>query len=293
MNVLSLFDGMSCGRTALDRARIRVGSYFASEVDESAIAVAQANWPDNKQMGDVRHWRAWNIDWASVDLLLAGSPCQGFSRMGDRLNFDDERSRLFFDFVDILNHIKRLNPAVKFLLENVHMRQDWANVISSFVGVSYHKINSRLLVPQNRPRMYWANFPISPPTSTERRLIDVLEDGTPVDAILSTSRIGWIERNPHKLGKYFHINPPVSSCLTARGDAGWNTTYITRNGLLTRLTPIEWERLQGLPDNYTAVAPIKERYKMLGNGWTVDVIAHIFNCMQSGHGSMQPMLDFG
>ena len=116
MNVLSLFDGMSCGQIALERAGINVSKYYAAELDKYAITVTQANYPDTIQLGDVTKWREWNIDWASIDLLIGGSPCQGFSCLGKQLAFDDPRSKLFFLFFDILNHIRSVNPDVKFML---------------------------------------------------------------------------------------------------------------------------------------------------------------------------------
>ena len=135
MNVLSLFDGISCGRIALDRAGIKVNNYYASELDKHAIKVTQANWPETIQLGDVTKWREWDIDWSSIDLLIGGSPCQGFSFAGKQLAFDDPRSKLFFVYVDILNHIKDVNPYLKFLLENVKMKKEYLDVISETLGV--------------------------------------------------------------------------------------------------------------------------------------------------------------
>lgn len=129
MNVLSLFDGMSCGQIALNQLGIKVDEYYASEIDKWAIQVTQKNYPDTIQLGDITKWREWDIDWASIDLVYGGSPCQGFSFAGKQLAFDDPRSRLFFEFVDIVNHIKSLNPDVKFLLENVRMKKEYLDVI--------------------------------------------------------------------------------------------------------------------------------------------------------------------
>lgn len=123
MKVLSLFDGMSCGRIALERAGITVDAYYAAEIDKHAVKVSQANWPDIVHLGDVTKWKEWSIDWASIDLLIGGSPCQGFSFAGKQLAFDDPRSKLFFVYVDILNHIRNVNPSVKFMLENVKMKK--------------------------------------------------------------------------------------------------------------------------------------------------------------------------
>lgn len=121
--VLSLFDGISCGQVALQRAGIEFERYFASEIDKYAIQITQKNFPETIQLGDVNNWREWNIDWNSVDLIIGGSPCQGFSIAGKGLNFNDERSKLFFAYVAILKHVKELNPNVCFLFENVKMRK--------------------------------------------------------------------------------------------------------------------------------------------------------------------------
>ena len=120
---------------ALEKAGIKVKKYYASEIDEFAIKVSQKNYPSIVQLGDVNEWRAWDIDWSNIDLLIGGSPCQGFSFAGKMLNFQDERSKLFFVFVDILNHIKLHNPDVKFLLENVRMKKDYQDVISQHLEV--------------------------------------------------------------------------------------------------------------------------------------------------------------
>ena len=154
INVLSLFDGISCGQVALERAGIKVDKYYASEIDKNVIKVTQHNYPNTIQLGDVSSWKEWNIDWSSIDLVMGGSPCQGFSNAGKGLNFEDPRSILFFVFVDILNHIKKLNPNVKFLLENVKMKKEWKDIISSFMGVEPVFINSALVSAQNRQRLY-------------------------------------------------------------------------------------------------------------------------------------------
>ncbi len=276
--VLSLFDGMSCGQIALNRAGVAYDKYYASEIEKHAIKVTQHNYPNTIQLGDINNWREWPIEWDKVDLIFAGSPCQGFSFAGKQLAFDDPRSKLFFVFVDILNHVKKHNPNVKFLLENVRMKPEHEKIISDFVCVDCVKINSRLLTAQNRPRLYWCNWRANQPQDKGIMLKDVLELNTPNDAIISESRKAWVNKFiATKLNKYYTIDPLKAQCLTRRGDPGWNCTYVTRNGKLTRLTPIEWERLQGVPDNYTAIASNAKRYEMIGNGWTVNVIVHILS----------------
>lgn len=161
MNILSLFDGMSCGQIALRELGVTINKYYASEIDKHAIKQTQLNFPDTIQLGDIINWQTWDIDWASIDLILAGSPCQGFSFAGKQLAFDDPRSRLFWQFADILKYVKTLNPNVKFLLENVRMKSEYLKIISDNVGVTPVAINSSLVSAQNRFRYYWSNIRVS------------------------------------------------------------------------------------------------------------------------------------
>lgn len=181
MRVLSLFDGISCGQQALDRLGIKPEKYYSSEVDKYAISITQKNYPDTIQLGDVTKWREWDIDWASIDLLIGGSPCQGFSMAGKQLAFDDPRSALFFVFVDIRNHIQKFNPDVKFLLENVRMKKNHLAVITEYMGVEPVMINSALVSAQNRVRFYWANWEITQPEDRGVLLKDILETGVNAD----------------------------------------------------------------------------------------------------------------
>tara|TARA_R110000765_G_scaffold85481_1_gene164899 strand:+ start:5907 stop:6857 length:951 start_codon:yes stop_codon:yes gene_type:complete len=309
MNVLSLFDGMSCGRIALERAGINVTSYHASELDKYAIQVTQANWPDTVQLGDVTQWREWDIDWKGIDLLIGGSPCQGFSFAGKQLAFDDPRSQLFFVYLDILNHIKSLNPDVKFMLENVKMKKEYLDVISRVLGVEPVFIDSQLVSAQRRQRFYWANWSIKQPEDTSAKLKDILETGI-IDrdkayaltaryykagnfnryATKSSDQIifelfGLSETCIAKFNRYgvrfLNHDTKIAKPLTA-GDYGKLGKYgnylksLECETQIRKLTPIECERLQTVEDNYTNHVSNTQRYKMLGNGWTVDVIAHIF-----------------
>ena len=157
-NVLGLFDGISCGQVALERAGIEIeGAYYSSEIDEYAITVTNRNYPDTVQLGDIKDRRDWDLK--DVDLITAGSPCQGFSIAGKRLNFKDPRSTLFFDFVDTLN---QYNPKY-WLFENVRMRKDIEVAISTVLGREPVLINSGLVSAQNRERLYWTNNPITQP----------------------------------------------------------------------------------------------------------------------------------
>ncbi len=157
LKVLSLFDGMSCGAIALHELGVPI-KYYASEIDQHATKQTKLNFPDTVHLGDVTKWLEWDLDWSTINLVLAGSPCQGFSFAGKQLAFDDPRSKLFFVFVEILNHIKKLNPDVKFLLENVNMKKEYLRVISEYVGVFPVNINSNLVSAQNRDRWYWTNI---------------------------------------------------------------------------------------------------------------------------------------
>lgn len=157
INVLALCDGMSGDQIALTELGVPINRYYASEIDKFAIKQTQHNFPRTIQIGNIENWREWDIDFKSIDLILAGTPCQGFSFAGKQLAFDDPRSRLFFVFVDILNHIRKLNPDVKFLLENVNMKKSHLEVISRYTGVFPCRINSNLVSAQNRDRWYWTN----------------------------------------------------------------------------------------------------------------------------------------
>ena len=158
MKVLSLFDGMSCGQIALRELGVPIEQYYASEIDKHAIKQTQLNFPDTIQLGDVEKWREWDIKWEEIDLLLAGSPCQGFSLAGKMLGHDDPRSRLFWVFVDIRQHLLSRNPKALWLLENVRMKAEHEALINDSLGLQPVVINSALVSAQNRVRLYWTNI---------------------------------------------------------------------------------------------------------------------------------------
>ena len=174
---LSLFHGMGCFNIALEKCGVKFERVYVSEVDKFAIKEDKENNPENIHLGDVTKWREWSIDWASIDLLIGGSPCQGFSFAGKQLAFDDPRSALFFVYVDILNHVKSVNPDVKFMLENVKMKKEHLNVITEYLGVEPVFINSALVSAQNRQRYYWANWEITQPEDRGITLADIIESG--------------------------------------------------------------------------------------------------------------------
>lgn len=277
MNVLSLFDGMSCGQIALEHAEIEYDNYFASEIDKYAIKITQKNYPNTVQLGDVKDRKEWDLP--KIDLLIGGSPCQGFSRAGKGLNFDDPQSALFFDFIDILHAVK----PKWWLLENVKMKQEWLNIINQYLhGTQPIEINSALVSAQNRKRLYWTNIhSVSQPKDKYIYLQDILEYGH-----VDKEKSYCIDANYFKGGNwksYFEkhrrqlvFDKPVRIATIGNGGQG-ERIYGWR-----KLEPVECERLQTVPDNYTKGVSNTQRYKMLGNGWTVDVIAHIFKGIQLG-----------
>jgi len=322
MNVLSLFDGMSCGMIALDRLGIKVDKYYASEIDKYAMQVSAANYPEIIQVGDITKLDLSTLP--KIDLVMGGSPCQGFSFAGKQLAFDDPRSALFFEFVKC---VKELNPKY-FLLENVKMKKKYLDIISEYMGVEPIFINSSLVSAQSRQRYYWTNIPnVSVPEDRGLVLRDILEDGfdterdkshcldanyykgSSVENYLKKSRRQMVfdvramteVRTPeanqiryeHKRRTGKDWSPRHMRHLVERPDEKMNTltSALTKQHILQitkdqesywrKLTPIECERLQTVsPDNYTNHVSNTQRYKMLGNGWTIEVIAHILQNME-------------
>lgn len=277
MNVLSLFDGMSCGRIALDRAGIEVESYYASELDKHAIKVTQANWPKTIQLGDVENWRDWDIQWCSIDLLIGGSPCQGFSFAGKQLAFDDPRSKLFFVYLDILNHIKTVNPNVKFMLENVKMKKEYLDVISEKLGVEPVFINSGTCSPTERPRYYWLNFNVESIKYSDVSFCDVVGDDV---VLMSENWNKWWDKNKQfQLGKSYSklcTGSEKGICMTARQYASWNGNFLNTKHGIAKPNRYALARLVGASSNYFECTSQRQAELMTGNGWTVDVITHIF-----------------
>lgn len=238
MKVLSLFDGMSCGQIALRELGIIPDVYYASEIDTHAIRQTQLNFPDTVQLGDVTKWKGWDIDWENIDLLLAGSPCQGFSFAGKQLAFNDLRSKLFFVFVDILNHIKSLNPKVLFLLENVNMKKGHMRIISEHCGVFPVNINSNLVSAQNRNRWYWTNIrtrqdglfgevysDIPQPEDRGIFLKDILETDVDEKYYISGKWLDHI-RGYREEKKFTQINGEKALPAMARQYSDWNGDYV-------------------------------------------------------------------
>lgn len=373
ITVLSLFDGMSCGQLALQKLGIKVKQYYAAEIDKHAIQVTQHNFPNTIQLGDVT--KVFAKDLPKIDLLIGGSPCQGFSFAGKQLAFDDPRSKLFFEFVRLKNEC---NPTY-FMLENVKMKKEFEIIISKYMVVAPIEINSALLSAQNRVRLYWTNIAneayglfgdmqctIPQPKDKGILLRDILETDVPDKYYLTDKAIEYLQRtemnqrfmqneddnkggcvvaNYHKGVPYNaicvasrgrnpenpksresgleteqHLEPRFdgkTNCLTSvqkdnlvmqlnqstesngcqpyqqnrvydidgispalMAQMSCGTHAILEQGMkIRRLTPTECERLQTVPDGYTSIVSDTQRYRMLGNGWTVDVIAHIFSFM--------------
>lgn len=373
---------MSCGQIALRELGVPIERYYASEIDKHAIAQTQLNFPDTIQLGDVEKWREWNIEWEEIDLLLAGSPCQGFSLAGKMLGHDDPRSRLYWVFLDILHHVQKLNPNVKYLLENVRMRPSDELRINESLGIRPVVINSALVSAQNRVRLYWSNIQtkseglwgelltdIPQPADRGIYIGDILDDevdekyymrnlsineeaiesiahtqegkasdvvkldkklkpkaqqdkascltagghsgGNHSDMDILYIRDPWLRKNlrspsdkanallscsykgarangmsvvpgtwrTHKDGQGFRSTAGGKApCIPARARNDGSGQPVAKIGcMLRRLTPTECSRLQTIPDWYKWGCSDTQAYKMLGNGWTVEVIKHILS----------------
>jgi DNA (cytosine-5)-methyltransferase 3A len=282
ITVLSLFDGMSCGQIALNKLGVKYDKYYASEIDKWAIEITKKNFPDTIHIGDVRDVNTSNLP--KIDLLFGGSPCQSFSNAGNGEGFDG-KSGIFWEYVRVLKETK---PKY-FMLENVKMKKEWQDIITKELGVEPIAINSSLVSGQNRPRLYWTNIPgINQPEDKGIKLKDILEDESTIDKkyMMTPSSMAYMDRLRNGKPRWeYHKNPldGKAACIVASFYklAGFGVLDYRNDGKpCRRLTPIECERLQTVPDNYTEGVSKTQRYKMIGNGWTVDVIAHIFSHMQ-------------
>jgi len=303
INVFSMFDGMSCGQLALKKAGIKVNTYHASEIDKYAMSITKKNFPSTLQMGDITKLEDWRLelikDEIGIDLVIGGSPCQGFSFAGNQLNFEDPRSKLFFDFVRVL---KILKPKY-FLLENVRMKKESQDIISEYMGVEPVAINSNLVSAQNRHRLYWTNIPFNMPEDKGIILAHILENGVTdrekshcLDAnyfkggnlksyfekhrrqLVFTNRciqVGEADLKGFDIIKRVYSPEGKAPTLTTMGGGHREPKVIVDELTWRKLSCLECERLQTVPDGYTEGVSNTQRYRMLGNGMTVDVIAHI------------------
>ena len=287
MNVLSLFDGISCGHVALERAGIKVDNYFASEIDKYAIKVAMKNYPNTIQLGNVITVDGFSLP--KIDLLIGGSPCQDLSNYkydrNDVKGLEGSKSSLFYHYVRLLKEVK----PTYFLLENVASMQDkWKDIISEELGVQPIMINSSLVCAAERRRYYWSNIPnITQPIDLKIFLKDIVVDAN------KKKKKYWYDKEfvyngddkkvqctldikAHKqVREVYNLNGKCNTLL-CDGNGGNLQKKVYQNGKCRKLMPIEYERLQTLPDNYTDCISDSRRYTAIGNGWTIDVITHIF-----------------
>jgi len=254
--------------------------------------VVDKNYPDNIKLGDVVKWQEWNIDWSSIDLLIGGSPCQGLSRAkNNRENLKDFRSVLFYTYVDILNHIKNVNPNIKFLLENVKPDKETLSIMNETIGLEPMIINSNLVSAQNRVRCYWFNWEVEQPKDKGITINDIIYDDnykTFSDPRIEKTKVAtknylkwdksgkgyWSQQDRayYKTGKM---------CTVPKAHPSDKLNIIISDGVYRRCHPIEAERLQTLPDNYTScIKSHSKRIGLVGDGWTVDVIAHILKSLK-------------
>ncbi len=289
MKVLSLFDGISCGQLALQKSGIEVEEYLSSEINEDSIKVAKKNFPNTIHVGDVR-----NLDLSRVkdiDLLIGGSPCQDLSNAKNNgEGLEGEKSRLFYEFVRILKESK---PKY-FLLENVKMKKEWQDIISNILGVQPIVINSNLVSAQNRIRLYWTNIPINNQPQDKNILIrDIIFDDSYknfTDERIEKTKVStknYIRWDLSGKGygsqqdRAYYKNGKI--CTLPQANPSNKLNIVLGEGKYRRMHPIEAERCQNLPDNYTGGLGLTDskRLSIIGDGWTVDVIAHIFKGLSS------------
>jgi len=290
MNVLSLFDGISGARIALEKLNIPITKYYASEIDKYAIQVSKENYPDIIHLGDIKDIKA--TDLPQIDLLIGGSPCQDLSNAQNGLGLKGEKSRLFYEYIRLYRELK---PKY-FLLENV--KNKWGDLMSEIIGVDFVEINSSLFSAQSRPRYYWTNinFPPLPKAHHSEVLEDIIvkevdekyyfkKDGlnefvkenltfdkTPTkDGIVKLFDVPKTIINDHERQRRIYALNSKSPTILARAD----TTKIMIDKRIRKLTPLECERLQNIPDRYTVSCSDTQRYKMIGNGFNVNTIVYI------------------
>lgn len=287
MNVVSICDGMSCGQIALERAGVKVDNYFASEIDKHAIRVTMANYPNTRQLGDVNDYKSWFLP--KIDLMMAGTPCQDLSKIKgkDGKGLKGDKSKLFYTYVDTLRKFK---PEY-FLLENVMMNQESEDIITSILGVEPVMINSSDFSAQVRERKYWTNIPFNKHMPTNQDVVQDIMEQEVNDKYFYEQGFEFhgfdktvcatLDIKGHDLLK--RVNSPFAKCQTLTAVCGGNQQKkVLDGGRVRKLTPLEYERLQTVPEGYTSSVSDSQRYKMLGNGWTVDVIAHILGGLKNG-----------
>lgn len=284
MKVISMFDGIACGLVALKNLGIEIDEYYAYEIDKDAIKIANKNHSEIIQCGNVL--AADFQQYQNIDLLLGGSPCQDLSivKNRDRSGLNGKKSSLFWCYKEALDIVK---PRY-FLFENVgNMRECDKSIITAALGVEPIKINTSLFLPQNRERLYWTNLPLLPlPTATEQKFSDLMEPAAAekyyynkpfrMETHTDKNVIAILDLNTHEALKRVYNPNGIIGCLTCvSGGYQEKKVYDMAANRVRKLTPIEYERLQGLPDNYTEGLSNSKRYTVCGNGWSIPVIEHI------------------
>jgi len=298
MQVLSLFNGMSIGKMALDTLDIRVSKYYSSEIDKYANQATKALFPDTIQLGDITRWREWALDWSSIDLVTGGFPCQAWSMVGNQLGDKDKRGMLFWTMLDIIKHVKQHNRKANFLIENVRMKKEFEEYITMHTENALghvHKIliNSALVSAQNRNRYYWTSFEVEQPEDKDLLLQHIVESKVSSKFTLSNKMMNGFYNKKGDFGKRFKPlivgETAKANTLTARyfkmaitdNYIKISTTLSNGYGINVRkLTPRECFRLQTVPEQHidtllNSGISNTQLYKMCGNGWTHDVITHI------------------
>lgn len=287
--VISVFDGISCGMVALGRAGIKVKKYYASEVKQTAIKVSKYNYPGIVHVGDCRYVSVKKLD-DIPDLIIGGSPCKGISGLNKNQDgLDHQESTLFWEYLRLLDEIREINPDVEFILENTHGSKKATDEISRALGVLPISINSKLVSAQNRPRYYWTNIKgVTQPKDLGITTHDIIlnrykthSDLIDPGLIVPENRIKWLksESGIKSVKKaYTRIDPyPKTSCISANGHRTWNENYVTYGDGYRFLSRQELEMLQTLPIGYTRPLNYEDAYDVIGDGWTVDVVAHILS----------------
>lgn len=317
MNVVSLFNGMNTGRQALENVGIKVNKYYSSEIKPYAIELTQHHFPDTIQVGDVTKWREWDIDWKSIDLILSGSPCQDLSAAGKRAGINGKKSSLFFVFVEILEHIKSLNPNVLFLQENVGSASKLdVGIMSRALGVYPVRINSKLVTAQLRDRYYWSNIKTKQdgmfgdivtdiPQPKDRGIMfkDIITGGRvervkALALLESESRVCtsqesikkraakefinmiYVDTDKHVALKTWNGDGSSQEYLKHRNETTGMLTLIQEEQKVRTVNKIEMCRLQGFPDNYCDILSTAKAGSLLGDGWTLPIIEHIFKFIE-------------
>jgi hypothetical protein len=279
INVLSVFDGISCGQIALERVGIKVKNYYASEIKKHAIKVTQYNYPETTQLGDVTKLNTDTLP--QIDLFIGGSPCQDFTRLKvgeNNKGYNGEKSKLFWEYIRILKELKQRNSQLKFLLENVWMKQEYQDTISNILKVNPIRINSNLVSFQNRDRLYWTN--IENIDLPEDKNIS-FQDNKSLD--LEYLKIFKVNKTPSRIKMFECKCPNVTkrdkiNALLCKQDRWNNSGLVEFEDFCRYLTTEELEKAQTVPMGYTKIISKNQAEDVLGDGWTVDVIVHIFNC---------------